>query len=248
MARILTLNVHGLRDRWLQRRHMLVAGLLDEEPDLIALQEINVAAGQGSWIASQLNARLGSQTYVLLQQRRKGVGGFFDGVAILSKWPVILQEGLDLGYDGRVALLANIEVPGGGTVDFVSVRLTSGQTLPDIRYEQIMRLTGWLGVPGRSDQQIVAGDFNDLPDSVAISRMKQGMASVFQLANGRDPLATFPTVLAQRPNDWTGCLDYMFFSGRGRVRSATLFGRAHHPDDDQLYISDHVGIIANIDL
>lgn len=247
MAKLLTINIHGIRDRWLQRRHMLIAGLLDEEPDLIALQEVNVAAGQGGWIVGQLNARLGKKTYLLLQQRRKGMAGFFDGVAILSKWPVVLQEGLDLGYDGRVALLANVELPGGGTVDFVTARLTSGQTLPDIRYEQVMRLTGWLGVPGRSDVQIVAGDFNDVPRSLAIERMKQGMRSVYEIVHGRDPLATFPTVLARRENDWTGCLDYIFVAGRCRVREVTFFGQVHHPDDDELYMSDHVGLVTNID-
>ncbi|MDJ0754700.1 MAG: endonuclease/exonuclease/phosphatase family protein [Ardenticatenaceae bacterium] len=249
MIKILTINIHGIRDRWLDRRHMLIAGLLDEEPDLIALQEVNVAAGQGSWITGQLNARLGRKTYTLLQQRRKGfISGFLDGVAILSKWPVILKEGLDLGYDGRVALLANIELPGGGTVDFVSVRLTSGQTVPEVRYEQVMRLTGWLGVPGRSECQIVVGDFNDLPDSIAMKRMSQGMRSAFELAHGREPLATFPTVLAHRDNDWTGCLDYVFVTQDVVVHEAKFFGQTHHPDDDQLYMSDHIGLVVQLNM
>lgn len=247
MFTALTLNLHNVRDRWLKRRHLIVAGLLDQQPDLIALQEVNFASNQGAWLNNQLNARLGRRTYHLAQQKRKGpLSGFLDGVAILSKFPIILAEGLDLGYDGRVALLINVELPNGHTVDFVSVRLTTGQGLPDIRYEQVMRLTGWLRVEGRSEQQIVAGDFNDGPTSEAVRRMKQSMHSVFQLVHGRDPLATFPTALARRQNDWTGCLDYIFVSGHWRVEKAELFGRRHHPDDDTLYMSDHVGLLAGV--
>ena len=99
MFTVLTLNLHNIRHRWLARRHMIIAGLLDEQPDLIALQEVNVFSGQGKWLQAQLNARLGRRTYQLAQQRRKGLlTGLFDGVAIMSKFPIILSERLDLGF------------------------------------------------------------------------------------------------------------------------------------------------------
>ncbi len=249
MFTVLTLNLHNLRDRWLSRRHLIVSGLLDEEPDLIALQEVNVASGQGAWLLHQLNARLGRRTYQLAQQRRKGlISGFFDGVAVLSKHPILLAEGLDLGFDGQVALLTNIELPSGYAIDFVSARLSPGQTVPEVRYEQVMRLTGWLGVEGRSEHQIVAGDFNEGPEFGAIRRMKQSMRSAHEIAYGREPLATFPTALALRPNDWSGCLDYIFLSTRWRLVSIRRFGTRHHPEDDTLYMSDHIGLLATVTL
>jgi endonuclease/exonuclease/phosphatase family metal-dependent hydrolase len=112
-----------------------------------------------------------------------------------------------------------------------------------------MQLTGWLNLQQRVPQQIIAGDFNEVPTGLAIQQMRQGYRSAFAEVHGYEPLATFPTALVQPLNDWSGCLDYIFLSpGVGPVRQAAIFCDVPDEADDTLYPSDHVGLLAEIEV
>ena len=77
--------------------------------------------------------------------------------------------------------------------------------------------------------------------------MKQAYRSAYVVTNGREPIATFPTALVQSSNDWTGCLDYIFLSNAiNGVKSAKIFCDKPSAEDDTLYPSDHVGLIAKL--
>lgn len=252
---VATLNLRGRHDHWLRRRHLVVAALLDALPDLVSLQEISFPIGQGRWLRNQLNYRLGTaaaQPYHLLQQRKSDpVQGLLEGIGILTRLPVIAHDALSLGY-GRVALRANIELPNHHMLDFVATHLHHITYDQEVRYEQAMLLTGWLNDPGRAGaaRQIVAGDLNEVPTGPAIRQMKQVYRSAFAECHGYEPPATFPTVLVE-PEDptWSGCLDYIFLSpGIGRVHSARIFANKHAADDDRLYPSDHVGVLATVEV
>ncbi|MCB8942664.1 MAG: endonuclease/exonuclease/phosphatase family protein [Ardenticatenaceae bacterium] len=246
-----TINLRHNADRWRERRQLLLAQLLDAAPDLISLQEVSFPIGQGTWLRKQINVRLTGSTnqpYQLVQKRKHHFPkGYYEGIGILTKLPVLDQDWVALGYGGRVALRVNVELPTRQTVDFVAIHLHHISTDKQARQEQVMKMMNWLNGRRRVPRQIIAGDFNETPTGPAIQTMKQAYHSAYELANGREPIATFPTALVQRPTDWTGCLDYIFLSKAiDGVKSAKIFCDKAAPDDDTLYPSDHVGLLANL--
>jgi endonuclease/exonuclease/phosphatase family metal-dependent hydrolase len=255
MARIsvATINLRNRQDRWLKRRELLVAQLLDVQPDLVSLQEIYRPISQGSWLKNQLNTRLSGSSkhpYQLVQKRKHHpIHGYFEGIGVLSKLPVLAQDAVSLGYGGRVALRVNVELPSRESLDFVAVHLHHIAHDRQARVEQVMRLSGWLNDRNPVPLQVIAGDFNELPDGLAIKQMKQVYRSAFVEAWGHEPLATFPTALIQPLFDWSGCLDYVFISkGVGEVLESLIFCDKPAADDPTLYPSDHVGLLVALDV
>lgn len=248
-----TINLRNRADRWLRRRHVLVAQLVDAAPDLISLQEISMPIGQGRWLRNQINARLSGSSqrpYRLIQRRKHHLThGYYEGIGVLTKLPLLFSDSLSLGYGGRVALRVGVELPSRRAVEFVAVHLHHIAHDQEARLEQVMKLTGWLNRQQRTSQQIIAGDFNEVPTGLAIQQMRQGYRSVFAEVHGYDPLATFPTALVQPLNQWSGCLDYIFVSPSvGPVRSARIFCDQPDDEDNTLYPSDHVGLLAEIEM
>jgi endonuclease/exonuclease/phosphatase family metal-dependent hydrolase len=251
--RVATLNLRNRQDRWLKRRELVVAELVDAAPDLISLQEVYRPIGQASWLRNQINSRLATgkdgRSYSLVQKRRSHYWkGYFDGIAILSRLPILSHDAISLGYGGRVALRANIELPTRETLDFVAVHLHPRYRDQEARVEQVMKLTGWLNEQNPVPRRIIAGDFNEIPDGPAIKQMKQGYRSAFAEKWGHEPAATFPTALVQRDDDWAGCLDYIFISPAvERVDSVKIFCKKSAVDDPTLYPSDHVGLLVTLE-
>lgn len=256
---VATINLRNRQDRWFRRRHLLIGQLIDAAPDLIALQEIDGSIVQGRWIRGQINARLGRENkrpYHLIHNRPLlPFQGHTNG--ILSRFPVVYHEQLDLGYGGRTAIRANVRLPNNQLFDFVSTHLHSDYKTPQIRKEQAMLLTGWLQNHKWVPAQVIAGDFNDLPNSDAIRYIKQQFDSVYERVHRYEPLATYPTALVppkppydgSRSLGWAGCLDYIFASsGIKKIHSAKIFLDKPDDEDDTLFPSDHVGLIAEIEL
>jgi endonuclease/exonuclease/phosphatase family metal-dependent hydrolase len=248
---VATINLRHGADRWRQRRHLLVAQLVDSQPDLVSLQEISFPIGQGHWLRRQINLRLSGQTdqpYRLIQKRKRHlIKGYYEGIGILSRLPVLYHDVRGLGYGGRLALRAHVELTSRQVADFVATHFHHHPQDREARLEQAMSLTGWLHTRRPVPHQIVAGDFNELPDGPAIRYIKQSFHSAYELANGYEPLATFPTALVRPSLDWAGCVDYIFLSPAiTRVSQARIFCDQPHPDDDTLYPSDHVGLIASL--
>ncbi len=247
---VATINLRHRADRWRQRRHLLVAQLLDTTPDIISLQEISFSIGQGRWLRNQINARLSAskRPYKLVQKRKHHWQYRGEGVGILSNLPILYHDYVNLGYYGRIALRANIELPTRQTVDFVATHLHHVAHDHEARQEQAMLLTGWLRDTRPVKYQIVAGDFNEVPEGLAIRYLKQFFRSAYELRHGREPLATFPTALYPT-NGWAGCLDYIFVSPAiTRINHAAIFCDKPATNDDTLYPSDHVGLIVTLEV
>lgn len=251
--KVATLNLHGRHDRWLRRRELIVSELLNTQPDLLSMQEISRPIGQARWLRNQVNVRLSGspkKPYQLLQQPlRHFARRWVEAIGILSRLPVISVDDAGLGYGGRVALRANVELPSRETLDFVAVHLHPVASDREARAEQVMQLSGWLQSHNPVPFQVVAGDFNEVPSGPAIDLMKQSYRSAFAEVRGYDPLATFPTALTDRLDGWSGCLDYIFVSNPvPGVVDARVFCKRPAPDDPTLYPSDHVGLLATLDL
>ncbi len=245
---VATLNLRGRQERWRQRRHLVVAEILDHQPDLLSLQEISMPGWQGPWLRNQVNSRLAGERYhLILRRRRHPWYGYLEGLGILSRLPIVTVDHVNLGYGGRLALRANVELPAGQTVDFVAVQLHPPADEPQARHEQALRLVSWLHDQTRVPCQILAGDFNETPDGLAIQQLTQAYRSVMVEGRGAELPATYPTALI---SDWTvgaGCLDYIFASpGVGPVRAAQLIANRPAAEDETLFASDHVGLLARL--
>lgn len=253
-----TINLSGRSQRWLARRHLLVGQLVDAQPDIVALQGISLSIGQGSWLVRQVNIRLTGNSrhpYRVIQARYSHLRHYFEAVGILTRLPVIYHDSLQLGYDGQVAFRANIELPAGAagsrrqSLDFVTVRLHHGANSEEARLEQAMSLVGWLNEKRRVPLQVIAGDFNEVPNGPAAVFMRQSYRSAYAEARERDPLATYPTNLLQPQPVPAKCLDYVFISPAVyRVTTAAIFADKSSADDETLYPSDHVGLMVGLEV
>jgi endonuclease/exonuclease/phosphatase family metal-dependent hydrolase len=247
---IATINLRNRLNRWSERRHLLRDELLRTQPDLVSLQEINLLVRQGVWLRNQLNSRLvdaGGTPYTLLQKRKAHpIKGFQEGVGILSRLPIVAEDWLALGYGGRVALRATVELPGKQVLDFVATHLHHIAHDREARLEQAMAIVGNLNDTARIPLQVIAGDLNEVPDGPAVQYLRQGYRSAYAAVHGYDPLATFPTALVPPNNNWAGCLDYIFVSTSLKVTEARIFCNRPAAHDDTLYPSDHVGLLATV--
>jgi len=249
---VATLNLRNRSDRWLDRRQLIVNELTEVRPDLLSLQEIFLPIGQGKWLRNQVNSRItgsSSNPYKLIQKRRRHlVQGYYEGIGILSQMPVLSHDMVSLGYGGRIALRVTVELTGKEPLDFVAVHLHHVANEREAREEQVLRLVNLLKDRNPSPLQVIAGDFNEVPDGPAMRLMRQSYRSVFVEYRGYDPIATFPTAL-QAEIDWSGCLDYIFVSASlPRVVNASLFCSNPSATDPSLYPSDHVGLIASLEI
>ncbi|MBK6328632.1 MAG: endonuclease/exonuclease/phosphatase family protein [Chloroflexi bacterium] len=256
---VATINLRNNSDRWRDRRQVLVNQLVDTTPDLVSLQEVHFPIRQGAWLRNQVNMRLtGSvrRPYRLIQRRKHHlVRGYYEGVGILTRLPVRYHDSVALGYGGRVALRVNVELDNRQTLDFVTTHLHHIPYDKEARLEQVMRLLGWLRDRRHIANQIVAGDFNEIPTGLAVERMKQAFRSAYAIAHHHEPLATFPTALIPpSPAGYVeegalgACLDYIFVASSVRVTAVAIFCNKPAPDDDTLYPSDHVGLLATVEI
>lgn len=251
ILKIATFNLHLTLDRWLQRRSLVVEQLLDVSADIIALQEVAVPIRQARWLMRQLNARAAQDKppYRIVNSRRPGIY-FAEGIAILSRLPILSSDKLNLGL-GRVALRANIELPSGETIDVVNVHLYSHSTGWQAREEQVVRLAAWLDLGGVVTRRILLGSFRANPDELAIEKIKlvYGYQSAYEQVHGHEPLATWPTTLRTYRTDVGKCDDYLFVSRHVKaVVSAEIVCADSAENDPTLYPSDHVGLAAVIDM
>lgn len=249
MVKIATFNLHLGLDRWLQRRSLVVSELLELEADVIALQEIALPIQQGVWLRNQLNARSDKPPYQLAQRRRRSLLNWYEGVGFLTRLPVVAADALALSF-GRIAVRLNLDLPSGETVDVVSIHLHSRPDAHETREKQVMAVMGWLDGRGGARKRIVAGSLRAEPGSLAVERMKIffGYQSAYAAVHGREPLATFPTALKQHKTPVGVIHDYIFVSPHIPVKEAGLFGLRSAEDDDTLYPSDHIGILAELNL
>ena len=162
--RVLTYNTHhgegtdGVLD--LER----IARVINESgADLVALQEIDDrAARTGSVDQAAEYARLTGMHHAFAPFMDFQGGRY--GLAVLSRYPIdnayaiTLPDGM---HEPRVALAADIDIPGAGAVTFVNLHLDWLREDTE-RYAQAQALIGALD---GFHPVILAGDFNDTPDS-----------------------------------------------------------------------------------
>jgi endonuclease/exonuclease/phosphatase family metal-dependent hydrolase len=241
MVKVVTINILFGPESWGERRELLAAGLLAEQPDCILVQEVCEAAG--NWLAEQLSL---SHKSWIPYQRPSNRPGLQDGIAIFSRHPLVREEMLALSH-GWVAQRVQIAPAGQPLVVCNGHYYWRPGPHPE-RDHQVQRVVHWLEQLPAAMPIIVGGDFNGTPETSAIALMRERFTSAYAAHNGEEPRFTCPTPLSfdwQEP--WRGTLDYLFVNRYLHIQNCrlTLDRPSYH--NPRIYPSDHFGILAELD-
>ena len=245
---VATLNLRNIADRWPERIPLLLADMAALQPDLLGLQECVFAMEQ-----DRLLGAAGAGRY---ESHRGWAGRPEYGNAVLVKSPLaasataaVTVERFELGRN-RSALRVPVTVPGAGEITFVVTHLHHVPADEHVREEQARALVAWLDDRPAPGGTIVVGDFNAEPVEAAYRVMRDsGFRSAHAEANGDEPAVTWPSGI-QAPGMDTdgepGCLDYIWLRGPLRVTTCRLAFDRPAVGDPTLYPSDHLGLVARI--
>lgn len=243
MIRVGTLNLRREFDRWPERLPLVAAEIAREQPQLLGLQEVGIARRQGEQIAQAVNQILGQPVYSFYLQRKPHWRyQFIEGLGLLASVPVSGHCRLVLSWRGWLAQRVQVRVDG-RRLDFVNVHLPPRPDNRPQREAFVRRVLDWLA---DSECAVLAGDFNDLPDSPPVQAALRQMRSAHAEAHGGEPEWTWPTPLVSWYGRFSAVLDYVLV--RGQIRTAGARVAFSQPAaDPKLWPSDHVGIIADLE-
>ena len=172
LVRMITLNVldFAVADGS-ARRQVIAAGLRAEEPDVVALQEVDVRA------ADQIVSELLGENYSALAHpstAADGVGGI-----LASRWPIRLLDVVDLRITGRVrdfpwtlAVMAAVQLPPPVGLTMVVHTKPAGTYLLEREREQqavvVARAVDAAAVREGVEHVVILGDFDAAPDSASM--------------------------------------------------------------------------------
>jgi endonuclease/exonuclease/phosphatase family metal-dependent hydrolase len=230
--KVLTFNIlHGATMNGDGNLDVIAQVILDLDPDLVALQEVDVRTGRvsGRDLATELGQR--TRLHPLFARAMAFDGGEY-GVGILSRYSFRSTRALALPFTGenepRVALEAVVDLPSGQAISFVATHLDNASA--EDRAAQARVLNHEFG---QSDvPRLLAGDFNATPESEAITILKEA----WMPSDGLDAPPTFPS------NKPEIKIDYVFFAPQDRwvVKETRVI--------ENTVASDHFALLATLEL
>lgn len=250
--------------RHLDRRLEMVAEeLRGLDPDVIGLQEASEGRQRGN-VAARLAAQLGfHHVYVAANPRPfkndranrviASLLDFSEGPAILTRFPIVAWESIDLprcgrSADSRLLLHATLQTPWGGLEAFSTH--TIGDPCQTGRVAQLVRnRRGPL-------PSVLMGDFNSGEDSVAIAAFIRNGSFIdaFRTVNPTLPGPTVwqpidaPTSMVRRRVDYLFMLPGEEYAGKVLSSRVVLNMPQRLPDGGALWPSDHYGVLAELDV
>ena len=267
---LVTINILNDLTYWQSRRVLLVEQLSELDPDLIAMQEVSLhgESSNAHWLSEQLNQLIENPEkttpYQVSLCKRTGPIAKNEGLAILSRLPVKHSESLDLLSQNRVAQVMSFRV-GDNELILVNGHFFWQPGVSDSRQKQIELLLDFLDTQPVDQPVVVCGDFNGIPGTPAIERMRQYFDSAHTFVNKHEPEYTCPTPLPQskrvrirnlimwllqmRPNPnsrWRGTLDYIFVDPRLQTLDCKVVLNVPASENHQIFPSDHFGLWAEI--
>lgn len=248
-------------DGHLERRFEIVASELERlKPDVVALQEASVGWRRGH-VARRLAERLGlHHAHTAATERifgfrplgwlATGLIGFSEGPAILSRFPIVATETIDLPrcrkrFDPRVILAATLRTPRGDLVAY-STHVSHDDC-------QLARIAEIIGARRNGLPSLVMGDFNAVENSDAMEGFRAaGFLDAFRVANPSAVGATVWQPIEVSTPTATRRVDYILIlpGHRADVRvpaSRVVLDRpGRKADGATLWPSDHHGVLAAI--
>ena len=238
--RVGTLNCRNTTDRWRARKPLLVRQLVALQPDVIGLQELRRFPSQARAIAR--GARAGDLVLDQFRSYKTGLYGLWEGVAVLSRLPVLDRAKLRLGGQNRVAQRVTVAA-GDGLLELYNTHLASEGE--EVRTRQAERLLEWMAERS-SLPQVLVGDFNARPTAPSIRLLADQLRSAYALVHGQEPEKTVPTPLRVGATGKGSVLDFIFVNPLVDVHDASRTFEEADPADENLVASDHYGLVATI--
>jgi endonuclease/exonuclease/phosphatase family metal-dependent hydrolase len=245
---VATLNLFNKTGRWGERMPLVVAQMIELAPDVIGLQEVDYRIDQGMALCRLVNAGLtDSPRYWIHHVTRPGRAAHLMGQAVMTRLPAEAHEGLDYLSFESVAQRLRLRLPDGKTLDFYNTHLHYPPEATEERVAQARKLLAWTETWNGADATVVLGDFNAYAGEPTVELMKLRFTSAHEAAHGREPEKTWPTPVNTYDDSPPGCLDYIFVDG-ARVIEASLAFDKPHPLDGDLFPSDHLGVMARLEV
>lgn len=257
--RVLTWNVWWRYGPWQERAPAIAATLTTLDADIIALQE--VWGDGGTDFAAELAAKLG---YQHVYAPAKDMDGIYQGNALLSRWPIVHHEILQLYSEPerdehRVAIHAEIDGPRGALPVFCT-HLNWMQQHSHIRQRQVADLARLVDKKHATGYPpIICGDFNADPQSEEIRMMTgqttcpvEGMVfhDAWAFAGDGGPGYTWSNTnpFAAATLEPNRRIDYIFTGwpgkrGAGHIVSCQVTGNT---PVDGIWPSDHLALMAEL--
>jgi endonuclease/exonuclease/phosphatase family metal-dependent hydrolase len=250
-------------DQELERRFEIVGAELERlKPDIVGLQEASVGLRRGN-VAERLAKRL-SLHHVNASATSRVFGGgllgwiavtivrFAEGPAILSRFPIVDSEVIDLPrcrtwYNPRVVLAATLRTPHGDLRAY-----STHMSRDDCQVERAAEIVRERrnGLPS-----LLMGDFNTGETMHPLARLAEhGFIDIYRHANPDDVGATVwqpvfsPTSNVSRRVDYILMLPGHEFGARIVASQVVLKTPATLPDGRTLWPSDHHGVLATLTL
>jgi maltose 6'-phosphate phosphatase len=176
--KVLILNLHCYQEENQDYKFSQIAKAIDElNVDVVCLQEVAELwnGGAGDWESNSakiINDRLAEPYHIHTDWSHLGFDKYREGVAILSKYPLIKPDAkyVSGSHDvysihSRKVVMAQIKVPYMGLVNFFSAHLSWWE---DGFAEQFQRLCEWVESKrsGRVSATLLCGDFNIAAGSI----------------------------------------------------------------------------------
>ena len=238
-VRAVTLNLRCRTEQWDQRLPLVVDGLVNADPHLVALQEdcsVPGALPQSAEVVAALAHRLdrGFQARREITHPATHPEGTFDeGVTLLSALPTQLYASSDLPYANfpRKAQVANVRLGDGTMVRVINTHFDFGAGNDAIRTDEATAVLGEVGV----GPTLLLGDLNADPGDPAYAALDAELDDVWSIVGAGDGF----TIPADAP---TRRIDYIWFNGL-TPRTATIVDES----SGGVYLSDHVGVLATFE-
>lgn len=237
--RVLCYNIHygqGMDGAYDIAR--LAAVIKAAEPDLVALQEVDVGVRRSGGVhqVSELGRLTGLTARFGPTQHYEG--GLF-GNAILTRLPILDEVIQPLPYSEptaerqtypRGALALTLQAPDGRPLRFISTHFQ--HNVPEDRVAEARAINALFAAPGDTLRTLLAGDFNAQPEEEPMAILEQAWAHAMDAARA-------PTAPSVNPRTR---IDYILHrpAAAFRVISSEVLGEA--------MASDHRPVLAVIEL
>jgi endonuclease/exonuclease/phosphatase family metal-dependent hydrolase len=252
-VRLATLNLfNNAHGRWDDREALVHEQAAALDADVFAFQECDLASDQLQRLLDRLGP--GYAAVELPNPNPRSI----KSLAVVTRLEVAGHDALvDLGA-GDIALRVRFA----NGLELATTHLYFGphRNGSVIRAGQVRKLLAWLGPVTPPRPLVVCGDFNAGPRGETIKTIKQVLQSAHEVVHGDEPEWTHPTELVRiidqqaafgvpmLPESKGHAIDYVFVAPAIEVRDCRVAFDIPHDDEPGLFTSDHVGLVADLEL
>jgi beta-glucosidase len=256
-VKVMTINLRHDSDDWKRRFPLIANEIVRLDPDIIALQEIEIADDQSDALNDLISAR-GHARYNVYEKRKSGFWGFFtgEGVGLMTRWSMVEKNHEDLG-EMRISLRARVKHPSGGFIDVMTTHLhNEGGAAADA--ERLEQAKQTVDLADRHDDcwpTFLGGDMNASETSPALKHfVSEGFADSYKTVHGATTSSTgmtSPIILAEgATQNPRRRIDFVLGRAAGArtlspIKSEVCF---KNKDAKGFYPSDHLGVMTTYEV